>query len=254
MPESTKRFVIIANARSGSTMFRNLLDSHADILCFGEILNQRKILWDQGMLNDTFDTDEMKTARAADPVGFVDAVYEAAGQEPCTHVGFKSLYYHYAYDRKHQRLLAYLLENEDIGIIHLKRRNLFKMYCSMQIAQKRVARGTTMNAYRPDDVEGDISITVDPLHCLDFLRRAQVDEAKMDTLFAHREPHQVVYEELAEATDEVMRGVLAYLGARHRPMAASTYKVRRQPIEEVVSNYAEVAATLSDRGYGALFN
>jgi LPS sulfotransferase NodH len=248
-----KRFVIIANARSGSTFFKNLLRSHQDIICFGEILNKQKILWDHGAFNDILDTDAMKAARADDPVAFVDAVYAATSQEPCTHIGFKSLYYHYSYDRKHQRLLAYLLENEDIGLIHLKRRNLFKMYCSMQIAQKRVARGKTMNAYRPDDVEDNISITVDPLHCLDFFRRAQVDEAKIDAFFAQREPHQVVYEELAASTGPVMRGVLAYLGARPRPMTPSTFKVRRQPIEKVVTNYDEVAATLCGNGYGARF-
>lgn len=110
----------------------------------------------------------------------------------------------------------------------------FKVFCSMRIAHKQVAKGTTMNAFRPDDVEENNSITVNPHQCLDFLKRATVNMAKFDTLFAHRNPLEVLYEELAADTTKVMAGVLHFLDLPPAPLSTTTHKVRKQPISEVV--------------------
>jgi len=253
MSNAPKRFIIIAGARTGSTFLKNMINSHPDVLCFGEVLNLSKIQWDFEDLNSQFNTPELREFRDNNPVNFVDYVYDLGRESEMECVGFKSLYRHYRYSPKHDQLIQYLLENEDIRIIHLKRLNSFKVFCSLQIANMRVERGTTMNAYRPDDVEENLSITVNPKSCLEYVKKSAINMAKFDALFAHRKPLTVHYEDLSANTAKTMAGVLRFLDLKPAPLSINTHKVRKQPISEVVTNYDEVAEFMTAKGYGAMF-
>lgn len=253
MSNTQKRFIIIAGARTGSTFLKNMINSHPDVICFGEVLNKTKIQWDIDDLNTQFNTPEIIDVRDNDPVSFTDYVYSLGKESDAKCVGFKSLYRHYNYSPRHKQLIQYLLENEDIRIIHLKRLNSFKVFCSLQIANMRVARGTTMNAYRPDDVEEDLSITVNPESCLQYAKKSAVNMTKFDTLFAHRKPLTVRYRDLSRSTAKAMAEVVRFLDLEPAPLSINTHKVRKQPISEVVENYDEVAEFMTAKGFGEMF-
>lgn len=253
MPNKTKRFIVLAGARSGSTFLKNMLKSHPSVVCFGEVFNQSKIQWDMHDFNKRYNTPEIKQARDANLTGFADYVFDLASETGAQCAGFKLLYRHFGYSPAHKMLIPYLHENEDIQIIHLKRHNSFKRFCSLQIANKRVSMGKTMNAYRPDDVEEKMSIEVNPENCLTYLKKSALNAAKYDGLFANRSIHQVSYEELAANTSKVMAGILHFLDLKPAPLTINTHKVRKQPISEVVTNYDEVAAFLTDKGFGNMF-
>lgn len=247
------RFVIIGSGRSGSTMLNNLLRSHPNILSFGEILGETRIIWDHGNFNETHSTPELLEFRKNNPVEFIKLVYDSAEGDDVTCVGFKSLYPQYGRQGGFPRILNYLLENDDIKFIHNKRRNLFKTYCSYELAYARRHQGLTMNAYSPEEVSRDLTIALDPEACLEFVRKTEVEQRKFDTLFSARESLEVVYEDLAKDIDGTMAEVQSFLGVPLATLQLNTHKVRQKAIEEVVENYAEVRELLSREGFSRFF-
>lgn len=248
-----QHFVIISSGRAGSTMLKSLLDNHPAIVCFGEVLNRDKILWDQGDFNATMNTPEVHALRNQDPTAFIDMLLHSVEHESVRAVGYKSIYNHYSYGPAFKRLIPYLLDKPGLKVLHNKRRNVFKTFCSYRVAAERTKRGKLMNAYQKGDHETDMHIIVDPARCLEFIRSTEREGQRFDALFADCDMTDVHYEDLARRTGLEMKRLFAFLGVEYAPVRPRTHKVRRQPIEDVVTNYDEVRQALTDEGYGDFF-
>lgn len=116
MATKKQRFIIIGSGRSGSTMLKNLLRSHPNITCFGELLNYKKILWDYADFNDVYNTEEIHNMRNSNPTEFIKMIYDLIDDVELLAIGFKSLYAHFDYNRNFKSILLYLLEQPDIKI------------------------------------------------------------------------------------------------------------------------------------------
>lgn len=253
MPSQT-HFLVIGSRRSGTTHLKNLLRSHKQVICYGELLNPSRILWDYEGMNDEHNSEALLNSRESNPVGFIDQIYSMMDEPEISAVGFKALYEHFGSSPQRRALLTHLCNKSDLRIVHIKRNNVFKTFCSDHIAQLRVQRGTSMNAYSPDDVENNISITIDSEQCLRFITATKVEEAKMDALFAPLNPHAMMYEDLAANMQQTMAGVLEYLELEQQELHSPNHKVRQQPISKVVSNYSEVRERLTQAGFEEFFS
>ena len=253
MAAKKQKFIIIGSGRSGSTMLKNLLRSHPHITCFGELLNYKKILWDYENFNDVYNTEEIHNIRNSNPTEFIKMVYSLIDDVELFAIGFKSLYAHFDYSRNFKSILLYLLEQPDIKFLHNKRRNLFKTFCSYKNAAERTKQGKFMNAYDKDDVEHSIQIYINYDACLNFFEKTKKMEAKYDQIFKDKSMIDVFYEDLAKKTGFEMKKVLNFIGVDYAPLSLSTYKVRRQPISEVVVNYQELKKKFNDVGFGEYF-
>jgi hypothetical protein len=234
-------------------MLKNLLRSHPKVISFGELLNPSKLLWDYGDFNELYNTEAVHELRRTNPAELMNLVYNTANGTDAEAVGFKSLYNHYDLSKGFPQVLEYLLNDSSIKVIHNKRANIFKTFCSYRVAAKRTELGKTMNAYQPDEVERAITVRIDPAACLKFIKKTLVEEKKFDTLFASRDSIDVIYEDLASRTGLEMKRVLKFLDVEYAPLRQTTFKVRQNPIEEVVENYDEVRAVLEKEGYGHFF-
>ncbi|THB65162.1 MAG: hypothetical protein D6E12_13275 [Desulfovibrio sp.] len=248
--DTQTHFVIIGSGRSGSTMLKNLLDSHPNAVCFGEVLNLPKIQWDFMDFNQRYNTDDIRRVRDADPVAFLDQVFSLLRDQPVDVVGVKTLYRHYDYDENFRKLIPFLLGKTGLKVLHNPRRNLFKNFCSWELANQRSRNGKSMNAYRPDQVESQASLELNPNKCRKFIIRTRREQDKFVELLKDLDCMEVAYEDLSANTGEVMQRVQEFLGLPVQPLKLSTYKVRQQPVEEVVANYEEIKDMLISEGFG----
>lgn len=124
-----RRFLIIAQARSGSTYLQSLLNAHPSIRCRGE-------LFDLGQIDD--DGDKIRdparlAARDADPAGFLQRKLagEGLGTEGLLSIGAKLLFHH------NPRLFSEILPSApDISLIHVSRSNKLAQFASARQVEK----------------------------------------------------------------------------------------------------------------------
>ncbi|MGE4504578.1 MAG: sulfotransferase [Desulfovibrionaceae bacterium] len=251
--DHSKQFLILSSGRTGSTLLKSLLESHPMIVCFGELLNQDKILWGHRNMTAECNTPEIVARRDANPAAFVDAAYRMYAGQPLAAVGVKAIYNHLSHGPHAKEVLRHFLAMPGLKILHNKRKNLFKTHCSYLVAAERKKRGKYMCSYDPKDYESDLRITVSPRRCLEFIRRTRREERFYDGLFAEKAVTDVYYEDLARRTGLEMKRVLAFLGVPYAPMKPGTHKVRRQPVDELVENYDEVREILTSKGFGEFF-
>ena len=115
-----KKFVIIANPRTGSNYFLSLLNAHRDITCHSEVFH-RDAVYMYGKNNS-----ESLQERNADPILFLNNLYNQSSSI-CT--GFK------IFNNHSQAVLNHLIDRSDVKKIILYRSNYLAVYSSEKIAE-----------------------------------------------------------------------------------------------------------------------
>lgn len=120
------KFVIIAPARSGSTLLRQVLNRHAQVCCHGEVFGLHRVLGHSVHAAHRLDMDEALALRRRDPLGFLD---DHVFSSPRPVVGFKLLYpqlLHFEFAPVLQRLISM----PELRVVMLWRRNLIARHVS----------------------------------------------------------------------------------------------------------------------------
>ena len=130
-----RRFVIIGAARSGSTLLTSLLNDHSQALAFGEIFRAQDMIgWDIPPFLD-FQAPNLLALYRMDPVAFLQRKVFRRWPRNYAAVGFKLFYYH-ARTPVHAAVWTHLAADENLSVVHMKRRNLLDQYYSLQLAHK----------------------------------------------------------------------------------------------------------------------
>ena len=126
------RFIILAAARTGSNLLRGLLHSHPQCFVGGELFNhvyfdRRYIPWCPDWSSDERakinHDDTLIDLRKADPVRFIERLFEITRHWGHQAIGFKLMYWH---PEMYKEAGDYLVGDTSIRVIHLKRRNLLR--------------------------------------------------------------------------------------------------------------------------------
>lgn len=112
------RFVILSNARSGTTLLVASLNQHPEILCRTEIFHA----------NAHQLSAEQVALRQADPLRFTHEMLEPRDGHRC--VGFKM------WRAQNPRMCEYLLGRPDVAKIIIERPNKLAQYASLRIATR----------------------------------------------------------------------------------------------------------------------
>jgi hypothetical protein len=216
-------FAIVCEGRSGSNLLVDLLQSHPDIECAGELYHP---------VVGTFKDHQALTDRQ-----FLDhQVYRTA--KPIR--GFKMP-------------INWILERPDTirefridqyKIIRLDRENLFDQFLSLKLA--------TLNANWCSDTTYDLQrIRVDPWEWLEFagVRRGVI--WVMDTLCQPFARFRITYEQLL--TEHAQTALLQFLGAAPMPLQTRKIRMRTKPVDEIVENYDELAQMFKNSPHAAYF-
>ena len=127
MRENTPvRFVVLAQARTGSNLLCGLLNSHPRILCHHGLFNSAGIHYATDHRDGSLDFGTVQE-RDRDPRAFLAKVW--AANAGCSAVGFK------INRAEHEGALDVVLPDPSVRKIVLRRRNRVKAYVSSLIAE-----------------------------------------------------------------------------------------------------------------------
>lgn len=151
------RFLIIAPARSGSTLLRVMLNRHPEVCCHGEVFGLHRVLGQSAHALQALDPELALKLRRRDPVKFLDE-HVFATRKPVA--GFKLLYSQML-QLEFAPVLQRLIEMPDLRVVHLWRRDLVARHVSearlrLKATQRSASPGpgaTLEHALRPAVVE-----------------------------------------------------------------------------------------------------
>jgi len=228
------RFVIISSHRSGSNYLSSLLSSHPQIMSIGEIYNPSVLFADPG-LPGLHRNRVAKLLRDLAPVWFVKHGIYHAYPTHIRAVGFRYFYLH-AQGRFHS-VLDYLIAEKTIKIVHLKRRNLLRSYCSLLAAEQTGVWTVPVSSAR---TQPPVRLVLKPKACAAYFARMEHFMDTYDKYFTEHDMLQIEYERLlSDATHEQTR-LTTFLGVAPYTLTAYTKRLNAAPLPSLIGNYASL--------------
>ena len=137
--DATRKLVVVAAPRTGSTMLATMLNAHPDVVCGGEVLNDvwidtgGRIDWAHKSRHARALEDDpaIHALRREDPIAFLGRLNELAAAEGFRVVGFKLLY---AHGSLRAGVVEYLAGLPDLSVIHLRRLDRLRRLVSLKRA------------------------------------------------------------------------------------------------------------------------
>lgn len=221
------RFVLFGQSRSGSTLVVNLLDSHPDIVCEGELFNadwgyyRRQILRVAWRLPDPFLWNRLVRCRVA---GY----------------GAKIL----VYQVQSAPVLFGRLQRRGWKLIAITRRDMLRASLSKQVAR------ATATWHRLGGVPSDHdSVAINPDLIIDELRRRHVWENVERQIMEELDHYSLEYERdllLPDARSAALEKVVDYLGIRPAELETKLIRSDERPLGDRVANLEEILQAVED--------
>ena len=238
------RYIILGRSRTGSNFLRGLMNTHPQIISFGEIFMN----FDKGWGLPAYPrTQKWDLLLKNDPVRFLEEKIFIKAPGNVRAVGFKIFYYH-AKNPEWQSVWSYLLAQKNIKVIHLKRRNILKTHLSLQRAERSrqwVDKRETNDKHEP--------ITLHYDDCAKAFAETRDMEQEYGAMFSDHDCMDVYYEDLAKNTSVEMARVQAFLGVDQEKLEPLTYKQTKAPIAQLIANYSELKQQFSDSPWQEFF-
>ncbi len=252
------RFIVISKQRSGTGFLETLLNTHPNIFCTGELL-----LLDRG---DSFPKIWLEALRKEDKYIlykyasklFRDYFGKFFASHSEKHVGF---------DIKYDQMntianLTELLNEFDVKIVHLIRRNYLKTYLSLLVnieKQKRGRKAHDLKKYDPIKVRVN---TDERLH-RELTSRKREIEYFSEFLPKHFETMTLFYEDFFDKSEEaqtmkpeILSSIFEFLGEDEQmfDLASPIRKTNPSRIEDIVTNYDELVVSLKGTEFASLLD
>jgi len=246
-------FVVVAPARSGTTMLVRALDSHPDICCHGEVLGRHRV-WafsqkarqpvmpKSAHMSQAEYWQSLLNLREKDHVAFYrECLFSPKITQRA--VGFKFLYPQML-DLHFADVVEQICADTSVGIIYLRRRDDFGRYLSERLYLDAFARKNAA----PAAAAGQ-GVTIDLDH---FVQAVRNHEAALRRVQKWLEGHRsitVYYEDLVHNKDRTLAGLLEFLGVEVRGLEYRTEKASGDRPETMIVNFREVADRASEPKY-----
>lgn len=217
-----QRFMIVANARTGSNYLLDGLKTSPVIRMYHEIFapHIREVGKDFEKILSTVYQYESKSTQM---------------------VGFKVFYNHLT-DEEWKKLAAHT----DLKVIHLTRQNRLRTVVSLEIAFKT---GRWTQAGNSSGVK-EKRILLDRSKLLKRLEQIEEGEAATRARFSDRAMLEIVYEDLVRSPRNAFAAVGAYLGVNGiDPEEIRLKKQNPEELAQLIANYDEVESLLRNTGF-----
>ena len=244
-------FVILAHARTGSNLLAELLTSHPDVSCSGEIFNPNLIA--EGRLGFEpaagLDATLLERLRREDPAACFEHLRAHATQHHLRAFGCKLLYVQAIGDN---RITDHLLGLPDLRVVHLSRRDRLARHVSQVRAAATDswwAAAADTRPRRPNE-----PITIDARNAWADFEFAELLEHRMRATFAAHPVLEVVYEDLVEDFEAHGRRLLDFLQLRPQPLHGASRKTGERDPRDQVANWQALHDTFLGTRWSYLFH
>lgn len=235
-----RKFVILSSGRSGSNLLATLMKSHPDVFQHGEILGE-------------FQLESPFVRRRINRSGvnaYLDRRLSRLTAERLT--GVKILYGNlearYGQVRGipgNETLLAHMLADPSIRLVHLRRRDKLALLISMRLAGE--LQNWTSGSYGDKTVEMPVDWVRDRFEWLEAWETRIAREAPRDRLL------QMTYEDLTTDTPGEMARLFDFLDLEPAEVKSRMSKQNTRSKAEVVENFAELRTAFAGTLYEGLF-
>jgi LPS sulfotransferase NodH len=240
-----KNFVILSQARSGSTWLVNTINNINHVSCYGEMFFGRSDLYKDGatqLPRFTLWRRDHPGIRPLITYRYLNEIIYSGYQT----TGFKLMYVQLL---RHPEVGLYIL-GKGIAVIHLIRQNILNSVLSSLVAHNR----GKFHFKTKDVIPEEEPIWLDPKSVLGKIRaidRKTYWTRKFLKLLGPQQKLEVYYEDL-DANAQNFKAVWDFMGAdfEEYPPTSQFIKARKKSPAETILNYREVQATLSSAGYG----
>lgn len=234
MKNHKTRFIVFGQSRSGSTLLVELLNSHPDICCDGEIFNRLALFPGFKPLQWFFRQNpglyvRLKTRLAICPV-----------------YGFKMFFFQVYHP---QPFLRWLVTN-NWKIIHVQRENILQ-----QSLSNIVATQTNYWHRRNEESNPNDSIFIDPQKLLKVLNNRILWKNREKKLIQDYEHFTISYEKnLADENNwqPAADDAFEYLGLKTAHVETTLKPTYGKPYASVISNYDELMETVKNSAFAHL--
>lgn len=227
------KFIILGTARTGSNYLRGMLNSHRQVVAFGELFrDQDAIGWDFAHLPHS---RGMLSLFQNDPTKFLETRVFGNFPKHISAVGFKIFYYH-AHDAAREPIWTYLRDHEEIKVIHIKRQNILKSYLS----KKRAMMTQDWVRQNPTTKSPNQPILLSYEECVEDFTHTRAWEQQYDAIFQNHEKIDVFYEQLSHDYVSEMRRIQDFLDVSYKPVEPKTVKQSNRPLSSSIANYVEL--------------
>ena len=242
------RFVVISEARSGSTMLGSALASHPQMLMHGEIfgtgpapLNFYGI--DEMLPWPTPIEIHLKKSRDADPVRFLDELVFAETARQA--IGFKFKFEEFT---DWPAVVDYITSRR-LHVLFIRRQNLFDRYISEVEALATGHFNSTDSTQNTPMSEAWLRDALTPDAVSQAIEKGLALENMLHTCFFRNPRTELVYEEIVGWEDAVSAKICNFLGIVPMPLQAQTVKMRGTKRVSLFGDLNELRKQIQKKGY-----
>jgi len=243
-----RRFVIVCIARTGSNWLVDLLNSHSKVLAFGELFRSNTAIgWDIPPFRNYQNTRLIHLYRS-DPIAFLDKQVFRKWPANYSAIGFK-LFYNHASESPYSMVWEYLRRNQDIAILHIKRRNLFEQYVSLTLARET---GLWVKTGSSDQEQVPVRLKIESCqqHFI-WVRNLELEAARF---FNDHHVLDIHYEDLVRDIGFEMQRVQNFLGLLPEQVSSTMRRQKNAPLSQMISNFDELRQAFADTGWSEFFD
>lgn len=229
-------FIVLFEARSGSTFLAEALNSHSKIRSEKELLSTLREQFERGKA-----TPEKQQE-------CISKLY-VAGDHDYDVIGFKTK----IKDILDREKLAAVLRENHASVILLQRKNRIKLLVSLLNAMKLNDATGEWNLYDESDRQGVMRL--DPEQFNEWL--IKVEESNRDLQDYAKSLNlpilEVYYEEILCDAEVSFRRICEFLGVDYEPLEGGTKKHTSDDLREVLKNFDELASSFENTHYQEMF-
>jgi LPS sulfotransferase NodH len=239
------KFILLGHGRSGSTLLVKSLGRHSNVRMLGELFNEEAAERERAFhaLNRIFPSDQPETRYyrdGDDGEEFLrNGVFYERGWENIHAVGYKMFYVHARRNRQEKKAWDYLVNNRDVHVVHLLRRNLFESFISLQIARKTKEWKRWKTDTKPFTEIEPFALT--PKECADYFNQKTAFRIWGRRTFKDHPFLEIEYErDVCANFDNALHSIHDFLGVAREPAQQLLEKQARRHPSQQVTNYEEL--------------
>ncbi|MFP3982435.1 MAG: sulfotransferase [Desulfurivibrionaceae bacterium] len=223
-----KRFIVLSRSRTGSTMLISFLNSHPNIRAEEEIFSKLNGKDYENILKKTF-SREPRNIKAK---------------------GFKIFYYH-PQDDESGAIWEELIKLNDLLVIHLKRRNIFRTLISRKLAVIQNSWIANSSKKLNQDKDKRVSFTVEELE--EGFKQTREWERLGDEMFKNHSKISVYYENLVSDPEDTFAKITDFLDLHYVEPKTNLRKQNPENLRDLVTNYDELKSAFSGTEWYSFF-